>query len=383
MTLPPFFQVLDRDPDSRARTGLLRTSHGTVETPAFMPVGTRGTVKGMTPDSLAASGVSILLVNAFHLWLRPGTESVRRSGGIGRMMGIDVPTLSDSGGYQVLSLLHRRKVTEEGVSFLSPYDGAKVFLSPELAVSISTDLGVDIRMVLDDLAGVDEPAERIAEAMERTHRWARRSLDVWKPQESAALFGIVQGGVDPELREKSAEGLVGLRGKDGQEFSGFGIGGLGVGESFEERSRVLSKTLPILPEERPRYLMGVGYPGDIVEAVRHGVDLFDCVLPTRNARNGMYFTWDGPISIRNARYRDDDGPIDPSCPCSTCRRHSRSYLQHLVKNSELTGAILGTIHNVSFYMNLMSEIRRRISEGRLSEWRSPCFKPRETEGAEK
>ena len=383
MTLPHFFQVLDRDTGSRARTGLLRTSHGAVETPAFMPVGTRGTVKGMTPDSLAACGVNILLVNAFHLWLRPGTEIVRRVGGIGRMMGIEVPTLSDSGGYQVLSLLHRRKVTEDGVSFLSPYDGAKVFLSPELAVSISTELGVDIRMVLDDLAGADEPAERIAGAMERTYRWARRSLDVWNPLESAALFGIVQGGVDPDLREKSAEGLVGLRGKDGQEFSGFGIGGLGVGESFEDRSRVLSKTLPILPDARPRYLMGVGYPGDIVEAVRHGVDLFDCVLPTRNARNGMYFTWDGPLSIRNARYRDDDGPIDPSCPCATCRRHSRSYLHHLVKNAELTGAVLGTIHNVSFYMNLMSEIRRRISEGRLSGWSSPCFKPRETEGVEK
>ncbi|MDA8150838.1 MAG: tRNA guanosine(34) transglycosylase Tgt [Nitrospiraceae bacterium] len=383
MTLPQFFRVLDRDAGSRARTGLLHTSHGVVETPAFMPVGTRGTVKGMTPDSLAACGVSILLVNAFHLWLRPGTEIVCRAGGIGRMMGIEVPTLSDSGGYQVLSLLHRRKVTEEGVSFLSPYDGAKVFLSPELAVSISSDLGVDIRMVLDDLAGVGEPSERIAQAMERTHRWARRSLDVWNPTESAALFGIVQGGVDPGLREKSAEGLVGLRGKEGQAFSGFGIGGLGVGESFEERCRVLSKTLPILPDNRPRYLMGVGYPGDIVEAVRHGVDLFDCVLPTRNARNGMYFTWNGPISIRNARYREDDGPIDPACPCATCRRHSRSYLHHLVKNAELTGAILGTIHNVCFYMNLMSEIRRRISEGRLSGWDSPCFKPRETEGAKK
>ncbi len=270
MTLPPFFQVLDRDPGSRARTGLLRTSHGTVETPAFMPVGTRGTVKGMTPDSLAASGVSILLVNAFHIWLRPGTESVRRSGGIGRMMGIDVPTLSDSGGYQVLSLLHRRKVTEEGVSFLSPYDGAKVFLSPELAVSISTDLGVDIRMVFDDLAGADEPAERIAGAMERTHRWARRSLDVWKPQESSALFGIVQGGVDPELREKSAEGLVGLRGKDGQECSGSGSGAWewekalrsGAGSfqkpfpSFRRSAPVISWGLDIPATSSRRYAMG-------------------------------------------------------------------------------------------------------------------------------
>ncbi len=343
-----------------------------------MPVGTRGTVKGMTPDSLSDCGVVIVLVNAFHLWLRPGTDSVRRAGGIGRMMGIDIPTLSDSGGYQVLSLLHRRKVTEEGVAFLSPYDGAKVFLSPELAVSISADLGVDIRMVLDDLAGADEPASRVAEAMERTHRWAKRSLDVWNPFESPALFGIVQGGVDEGLRERSAEGLVRLRGGDGQEFSGFGIGGLGVGESFEERRRVLSRTLPVLPEDRPRYLMGVGYPGDILEAVRHGVDLFDCVLPTRNARNGMYFTWDGPIAIRNSRHREDETPIDPSCGCPTCRRHSRAYLHHLVKNSELTGAVLGTIHNVYFYMNLMREIRCRITEGRLSGWDSPCFQPRET-----
>ena len=378
MTLPQFFKIRHRDPGSGARTGILCTSHGTVETPAFMPVGTRGTVKGMTPDSLSDCGVGIVLVNAFHLWLRPGTESVRRAGGIGRMMGIDIPTLSDSGGYQVLSLLHRRKVTEEGVTFLSPYDGAKVFLSPELAVSISADLGVDIRMVLDDLAGADEPASRVAEAMERTHRWARRSLDVWNPLEASALFGIVQGGVDEGLRERSAEGLVRLRGGDGQEFSGFGIGGLGVGESFEERSRVLSRTLPVLPADRPRYLMGVGYPGDIVDAVRHGVDLFDCVLPTRNARNGMYFTWDGPIAIRNSRHREDETPIDPSCGCPTCRRHSRAYLHHLVKNSELTGAVLGTIHNVYFYMNLMREIRCRITEGRLSGWDSPCFKPRET-----
>ena len=251
MTLPQFFRVRQRDPDSGARTGILSTPHGTVETPAFMPVGTRGTVKGMTPDSLSDCGVGIVLVNAFHLWLRPGTDSVRRAGGIGRMMGIDIPTLSDSGGYQVLSLLHRRKVTEEGVAFLSPYDGAKVFLSPELAVSISADLGVDIRMVLDDLAGADEPASRVAEAMERTHRWARRSLDVWNPLESPALFGIVQGGVDMGLRERSAEGLVRLRGGDGQEFSGFGIGGLGVGESFEERTRVLSRTLPVLPRTAP------------------------------------------------------------------------------------------------------------------------------------
>ncbi len=348
-----------------------------------MPVGTRGTVKGLIPETLKETGTEILLVNAFHLWLRPGREIVRQNGGIGRMMGIRIPTLSDSGGYQVLSLQHRRKIMEEGISFLSPYDGARVFLSPEDAVSISGDLGVDIRMVLDDLAGVDQPPERVAEAMERTHRWAQRSLNAWNPETSAPLFGIVQGGIDKALRERSAEGLVTLRGSEGQEFSGFGIGGLGVGESFEERRRMLSSTLPILPENRPRYLMGIGYPGDIVEGVRQGVDLFDCVLPTRNARNGMYFTWNGPIVIRNARYREDMDPIDPACACSTCRNHSKSYLHHLVKNSEMTGAILGTIHNVSFYMDLMREIRKRISEGRLAGWETPCFQPRDIEGADK
>jgi len=375
------FQVLATESRSKARTGLLTTPHGVVETPAFMPVGTRGTVKGMTPASLSECHVQMLLVNAFHLWLRPGTELVRASGGIGHMMGVNLPTLSDSGGYQVLSLSNKRKITEEGVFFLSPYDGAKVFLTPELAVSISSDLGVDIRMVLDDLAGADESPERIAEAVARTQRWAMRSLDVWDPEE-AALFGIIQGGTDLSLREVSAEGLVAMRGKDGQEFSGFGIGGLGVGESFDQRSRVLERALSILPTNRPRYLMGVGYPGDILEAVKQGVDLFDCVLPTRNARNGMYFTENGPISIRNAQYRDDQRPIDPECSCSTCQHHSRAYLHHLVKNSELSGGVLGTIHNVAFYMNLMKEIRLRIKESRLSEWESPCFNPRESKGVE-
>ena len=375
------FRVLASDPHSKARLGLLSTSHGVVETPAFMPVGTRGTVKGLTPAALSESGVQMLLVNAFHLWLRPGTDLIKRSGGIGRMMGVDLPVLSDSGGYQVLSLSDRRKVSEEGVVFLSPYDGAKVFLTPELAVSISSDLGVDIRMVLDDLPGINESAERVEDAVSRTHRWARRSLNSWSPEESA-LFGIVQGGTDLGLREKSAEGLIEMQGDHGQKFSGFGIGGLGVGESFDERAHVLGKTLSILPEDRPRYLMGVGYPGDILDAVKKGVDLFDCVLPTRNARNGMYFTGQGPLSIRNARYRDDQGPIDPDCHCSTCRLHSRAYLHHLVKNAELTGAILGTIHNVSFYMDLMKQIRLRIAESRLSDWGAPCFNSKESKGVE-
>jgi queuine tRNA-ribosyltransferase len=350
-----------------------------VETPAFMPVGTRGTVKGLTPSALSEAGVQMVLVNAFHLLLRPGSGLIRDSGGIGRMMGLSVPTLSDSGGYQILSLSGRRTISEEGVSFLSPYDGGKVLLTPELVVSISSDIGVDIRMVLDDLPGVDDSEERIHEAVERTHRWARRSLDVWNPDEGA-LFGIVQGGTNLPLREKSAEGLLELKGDMGQIFSGFGIGGLGVGESFDERARVLSRTLSMLPEDRPRYLMGVGYPGDILEAVKQGVDLFDCVLPTRNARNGMYFTSLGPISIRNAQYREDQRPIDPECACPTCRLHSRAYLHHLVKNAELTGAILGTIHNLSFYMDLMKQIRLRIRDSRLTDWEAPYFNPRESKG---
>ncbi len=296
------------------------------------------------------------------------------------MMGVDCPILSDSGGYQVLSLETRRTVTEEGVSFLSPYDGAKVFLSPELSVAHSEALGVDIRMVLDDLAGASAPAERIREAMERTHRWALRALNAWDPEKTAPLFGIVQGGTDRGLREESAKGLVSLSGSRGQSFSGFGIGGLGVGESVEERLSVLDATVPVLPEDRPRYLMGVGYPGDILEAVRRGVDLFDCVLPTRNARNGSYFTREGAIAIRNARHREDDRPIDPSCHCATCRRHSRAYLHHLVKNDEMTGAILGTIHNVSFYLEIMREIRARIRSGTLSELDWPCFTTRHATG---
>lgn len=380
MSSVPSFGVRARDPLSRARTGWLETASGIVETPAFMPVGTRGTVKGLLPSALSLCGVQILLVNAFHLWLRPGIDLVRESGGIGKMMGIRCPVLSDSGGYQVLSLADRRTVTEEGVAFSSPYDGARVFLTPELAVSISTALGVDIRMVLDDLPGAGDPPERILQAVERTHRWAQRSLDVWNPEEGA-LFGIVQGGTDLALREKSAAGIVGMEGRDGQRFSGWGIGGLGVGERFEERSAVIERTLSVLPGDRPRYLMGVGYPGDILEAVRQGVDLFDCVLPTRNARNGMFFTRDGPISIRNARYRNDLGPIDPECGCPACRDHTRAYLHHLVRSAELTGAVLGTLHNVWFYMNLMKEIRVRIQEGRLSGWTSPCLDPREMKGA--
>jgi len=378
--MTPFFVSRAHDPSSRARVGLLETAHGPVETPIFMPVGTRGTVKGLTPESLAACGAGIVLVNAFHLWLRPGIEEVRRAGGIGRMMGLDCPILSDSGGYQVLSLESRRKVTEEGVSFLSPYDGSRVFLSPELSVAHSEGLGVDIRMVLDDLAGADAPPERIREAMERTHRWARRALDAWDQESTAPLFGIVQGGIDRSLREESARGLVDLTGNRGQRFSGFGIGGLGVGETAEERLSVLDATVPLLPEDRPRYLMGVGYPADILEAVRRGVDLFDCVLPTRNARNGSYFTREGAIAIRNARHRDDDRPIDPACSCATCRRHSRAYLHHLVRNDEMTGAILGTIHNVTFYLDLMREIRARIRSGTLAGIDWPCFNRKHANG---
>ena len=382
MTSFPFFQHISSDRSSLAREGVIGTRHGVVPTPAFMPVGTRGTVKGLTPETLSACGAEIVLVNAFHLWLRPGTERVREAGGIGRMMGVDCPVLSDSGGYQIHSLETRRTVTEEGVSFLSPYDGAKVFLSPEISVAHSEALGVDIRMVLDDLAGAAAPPARIREAMERTYRWALRALNAWDPGTTAPLFGIIQGGVDRALREESARGLVSLVGSRGQSFSGFGIGGLGVGETVEERLSVLDATVPILPEDRPRYLMGVGYPGDILEAVRRGVDLFDCVLPTRNARNGSYFTREGAIAIRNARFREDDRPIDSSCGCATCRRHSRAYLHHLVKNDEMTGAILGTIHNVSFYLEIMREIRARIRSGTLSGLDWPCFTTRHAIGGD-
>ena len=360
------FQVVFKDPCSKARIGRLETAHGLVETPAFMPVGTRASVRGLTAEQIAQTGASILLVNLFHLWLRPGTDVIDALGGVSSFMGWKGPVLSDSGGYQILSLADSVKISEEGASFRSPYDGQSVFLSPEDVVRLSEDIGVDLAMVLDHLVSPMAKQEEIHEALLRTLRWARRSLDVF--HEDRGLLGIVQGGIDPESRKFSARSLREMTGKDGQRFSGYGIGGMGIGESFAVRNTILEETMTELEPEKLRYLMGIGYPNDILAAVLRGVDLFDCVLPSRNGRNGMAFTRSGKLVIRNSRFQKDELPLDPECLCNVCTHYSRAYIHHLFRNGEILGPVLNTIHNLSFYMNLLREIRIHIRSGTLVEW---------------
>ncbi|MHB1604926.1 MAG: tRNA guanosine(34) transglycosylase Tgt [Leptospirales bacterium] len=360
------FQVVSNDPHSNARIGRLETAHGTLETPAFMPVGTRASVRGMTTDQIGQTGASILLVNLFHLWLRPGEGVIEALGGVSSFMGWKGPVLSDSGGYQILSLADSVKIREEGASFRSPYDGRAVFLSPEDVVRLSSAMDVDLAMVLDHLVSPMSKQEEIQEALLRTLRWARRSLDVF--QGDRGLLGIVQGGVGLESRKFSARSLREMTGKDGQRFSGYGIGGLGIGESFDVRNTVIEETISELEPEKLRYLMGIGYPMDILAAVLRGVDLFDCVLPSRNGRNGMVFTRSGKLVIRNARFQQDKSPLDPDCSCNACTHYSRAYIHHLFRSGEMLGPVLNTIHNLSFYMDLLSEARIHIRSGTLLEW---------------
>lgn len=360
------FRLVAKDSCSEARTGQIETRHGVLETPAFMPVGTRASVRGLTADQIRQTGASILLVNLFHLWLRPGEDVIHALGGVSAFMGWNGPVLSDSGGYQILSLADSVKIREEGASFRSPYDGRAVFLSPEDVVRISADIDVDLAMVLDHLVSPLAKEEEVREALLRTLRWAKRSLDVY--QEDRGLFGIVQGGIDPESRRFSARSLREMVGKDGQRFSGYGIGGLGIGESFSVRNHILKETIPELEPEKPRYLMGIGYPSDLLMGVLNGVDLFDCVLPSRNGRNGMAFTRSGKLVIRNARFLKDEGPLDPACSCRVCSQYSRAYIHHLFRSGEMLGPVLNTIHNLSFYMDLLSEARIHIRSGTLSEW---------------
>ncbi|MDA8059620.1 MAG: tRNA guanosine(34) transglycosylase Tgt [Leptospirillum sp.] len=355
----------------KSRTGALHTEAGIVQTPNFMPVGTRGSVRGLSSDVLSRSGTEILLVNLFHLWLRPGESVLKGAGGIRSFMGWKGPILSDSGGFQILSLKDRRKVSEEGVHFQSPYDGSPVFLSPEEVVRFSGTIGVTIAMVLDHLVSPEEGVAKNREALERTLRWAKRSLDAKETIESEmALFGIVQGGLDPQLRKFCAGELAGMSGPGGTTFDGYGIGGLGIGEAPDERISIVSAAIEPLPKDKPRYLMGVGYPEDLIEAVGEGVDLFDCVLPTRNARNGMLFTRAGRLIIRNARYTEDHGPVDETCSCLTCQSYSRAYLHHLFRTEEMLGPVLNTIHNVTFYLNLMKEMREQLVMGTFSGWKN-------------
>ncbi len=343
--------------DGNARRGRLSFGRGIVDTPAFMPVGTYGTVKAMVAEELKLLGAQIILGNTFHLMLRPGADTVRQHGGLHEFMHWDLPILTDSGGFQVWSLATRRKLTEQGVTFRSPVDGDEVFLSPERSMEVQQALGADIIMVFDECTEHPAPEARVRESMELSLRWAQRCRDAHTGP--AALFGIVQGGVYTALREESLNGLTAIG------FDGYALGGLSVGESSEERNAIVGAIAPRMPPDRPRYLMGVGTPQDIVDSVVRGIDMFDCAMPTRNARNGHLFTSRGVVRLRNSRYRGDTGPLDERCGCYTCRHYSRAYLRHLDQCNEILGARLNTIHNLHFYQDLMRGLRGAIAAGRL------------------
>ncbi|WP_412852481.1 tRNA guanosine(34) transglycosylase Tgt [Ectothiorhodospira shaposhnikovii] len=353
------FELMARD--GAARRGRLIFDRGVVDTPAFMPVGTYGTVKAMTPEELEGLGAQIILGNTFHLMLRPGTEVIRAHGDLHDFMHWERPILTDSGGFQVFSLAKLRKITEEGVRFASPVDGSKILLTPERSMEVQRALGSDIVMIFDECTPYPATEDQARHSMELSLRWAARSR-VAHGDNPSALFGIVQGGMYAHLRHRSLEGLMQIG------FDGYAIGGLSVGEPEAERNRVLDGLTPLMPVDRPRYLMGVGKPEDIVEAVRRGVDMFDCVIPTRNARNGFLYTHDGVMRIRNARFRDDTLPIDPECDCYTCRHYSRAYLKHLDKCNEILASRLATLHNLHYYQTLMREMRQAIAAGTLETW---------------
>ncbi len=386
------FDIVARDPTTRARVGLLHTPHGTVETPAFMPVGTAGTVKGMTQEDLEDLGVHILLANTYHLYLRPGHETIREFGGLHRFMGWPHAMLTDSGGFQIMSLKGLGQVTEDGFHFRSHLDGSSHFLSPERAVEVQLALGADVIMTLDDCVEFPSSHETLGRAVKLTGRWARRAKEFWLRQNSRdsgfgirdsetksssspkseprtpkpglesrtpnpALFGIVQGGIDKALRRESAEEICDIG------FDGYAVGGLSVGEPKSETYDIADFTAELLPTDRPRYLMGVGTPADLTECVARGIDLFDCVMPTRNARNACVFTSQGKLVIKNARYARDPSPLDPACGCTVCRRYSRGYIRHLFLAGEMLAAILATHHNLHFYLDTMRQIRQAIRAG--------------------
>ena len=355
--------------DKSARRGQLNFERGTVQTPAFMPVGTYGTVKAMTPEELTELGAEIILGNTFHLMLRPGTEVIKKHGDLHDFMHWQGPILTDSGGFQVFSLAKMRKITEQGVVFQSPIDGSKIDLTPELSMQVQRDLGSDIVMIFDECTPYPATEEEARASMELSLRWAERSKQAHGDNPSA-LFGIVQGGMYPELREISASGLTALG------FDGFAIGGLSVGEPEDERNHILDHTVPHLPQQQPRYLMGVGKPEDIVEAVRRGVDMFDCVIPTRNARTGFLYTRKGILRIRNSKYQDDTRPVDEHCDCYTCQHYSRSYLRHLDKCGEILGSRLNTIHNLHYYQDLMRDIRAAIEQNRFEDFAEDFYAKR-------
>jgi queuine tRNA-ribosyltransferase len=357
------FQVLHRHPSGGPRSGRITTAHGDFETPLFMPVGTQGTVKALSPEDLQRLGVSIILANTYHLYLRPGHEIIRKLGGLHRFMGWDGPILTDSGGFQIFSLAKLRTLSEEGACFRSHVDGSMHFIGPREAVAIQQALGADIIMAFDECAPFQASRDYVVNSVRLTSRWAQACLQA-RHGSSQALFGIVQGGVYLDLREKSSKELVAMG------FDGYALGGLSVGEDRDTRRRVIEQTVPLLPADKPVYLMGVGKPEDILDAVALGVDMFDCVLPTRNARNGSLFTKKGPLVIKNACHADDDRPIDKDCKCYTCTCFSRAYLRHLFMAGELLAYRLNTIHNVHYYMRFMEEIRGAIRKGCFAEYKS-------------
>ncbi|MDH4162101.1 MAG: tRNA guanosine(34) transglycosylase Tgt [Nitrospirota bacterium] len=359
-------------PSTSGRLGRIETSHGVINTPIFMPVGTQATVKTLSPADLRELNAEIILSNTYHLFLRPGHELIRDFGGLHGFMNWDRPILTDSGGFQVFSLAELRKVTDDGVIFQSPVDGgAKHLFTPEFAMEVQEALGADIIMAFDECIPFPATKDYAQEAMDRTHRWAKRCRAA-KKDNGQALFGIVQGGMYPDLRKQSAETLVDIG------FEGYAIGGLSVGETKPLMYEMMDATVPSLPADKPRYLMGVGTPEDLVEGVDRGIDMFDCVMPTRNARNGTFFTSFGKVSIRNSRYERDKGPLDPECGCYTCRTFSRAYLRHLFNAGEVLALRLGTIHNLAFYLGLMKDVRKSLDEGRFREFKKEFLSKRET-----
>jgi queuine tRNA-ribosyltransferase len=352
--------------DGKARRGRLIFERGVIETPAFMPVGTYGTVKGMTPDEVKETGAHICLGNTFHLMLRPGTDIIKQHGGLHGFMNWDKPILTDSGGFQVFSLGKMRKITEEGVLFSSPVNGDKIMLTPEKSMQVQRDLGSDIVMIFDECTPYPATEKEAKDSMQLSQRWAKRSRaehnNVDEGKNPSALFGIIQGGMYPELRAESQKGLEDIG------FDGYALGGLSVGEPKEDMINILDECAYKMPEDKPRYLMGVGKPEDLVESVRRGIDMFDCVMPTRNARNGFLFITDGVVKIRNAVHKTDTGPVDSECDCHTCENYSRAYLHHLDKCNEILGSRLNTIHNLRYYQRLMQGLRDAISEGKLTEF---------------
>ncbi|TSK08062.1 MAG: tRNA guanosine(34) transglycosylase Tgt [Geobacter sp.] len=363
------FELIKKDPGCAARLGSLTTTHGRIETPIFMPVGTQATVKAMTPEELVEVGSQIILANTYHLYLRPGHELIGRLGGLHRFMHWDRPMLTDSGGFQVFSLGELRKISEEGVKFRSHIDGSRHFISPEVSIAIQEALGADIAMCFDECPPY--PAERryVEKSLELTTRWARRCKDAHK-REDQALFGIVQGGMHGDLRRESAKQITDIG------FDGYALGGLSVGEEKEVMHGMMQECSDILPENAPRYIMGIGAPEDLVEAVYNGFDMFDCVMPTRNARNGALFTSFGRINIKGAQFAEDQGPIDPLCDCYVCRNYSRAYLRHLYRSQEILASRLNSWHNLHFFLNLMKQVREAIGKGEFVQFRKDFYAAR-------